>query len=94
MGLVFIILVGIIIALVRSNNNLSDEIYNLKRILSRVDNFCPNCGFALNKNHNISNCNVNYNIQNNHAFKSFFQKDCQICCRILVCGGSGGLSGR
>ena len=65
MGLVFIILIGIIIALMRNNNNLSDEIYNLKRILSRVDNFCPNCGFALNKNHNISNCNVNYNIQNN-----------------------------
>lgn len=49
MFLLFIILIVVIICLARSNRDLSDENFKLKNDLKNVNNFCPNCGYELNK---------------------------------------------
>lgn len=66
--LVFLILIVVIVYLVRSNSDLNNENSELKKRLSNIDNFCPNCGWALNKNiiNNNFNSQVNYNNQINN----------------------------
>lgn len=74
-----------IIILICKNKSLSDENFNLRNKLNNIDNFCPECGYQLNKNiHSYNNIifdksinDIEHNQVNNYLYNDDLNNLCK-----------------